>query len=33
MSKAEKYWFSVYSNQDSDPVGYLDIIDNEELIT
>ena len=32
MSKASKYWFPVYSNQDSDPVGYLDIIDNEDLL-
>lgn len=26
----EEYWFPVYSKQDSDPVGYLDIIDNED---
>ena len=32
MSKSEKYWFPVYSNQDSDPVGYLDIIDNEDYL-
>lgn len=32
MSRADKYWFPVYSNQDSDPVGYLDIIDNEDLL-
>lgn len=32
MSKASKYWFPVYSNQDSDPVGYLDIIDNEDFL-
>ena len=32
MSKLEKYWFPVYSNQDSDPIGYLDIVDNEDQV-
>lgn len=32
MSRADKYWFPVYSNQDSDPVGYLDIVDNKDYL-
>ena len=30
MSKVKKYWFPVYSDQDIDPVGYLDIVENKD---
>ena len=30
MREIEKFWFPVYSDQGTDPVGYLDIVDGED---